>query len=28
LMSQAARTFAFEIVRLNRERLLDACWTR
>lgn len=28
LMSQAARTFALEIVRLNRERLLDACWTR
>lgn len=27
LLSQPDRTFASEIVRLNRERLLDACWT-
>jgi hypothetical protein len=27
LLSQPDRIFASEIVRLNRERLLDACWT-
>ncbi|MGH3664593.1 MAG: hypothetical protein ACRDU8_00625 [Egibacteraceae bacterium] len=26
LMSQADRTFASEIIGLNRDRLLDACW--